>query len=368
MGTSKLIINPNFPVCWETQRTLRVGFETARVQLPRLSVAAQHFLECLLRGAPPGALERLARSSGVQPSTARRMISALAPVLMHVAGDDASRTRPAEPDEPMRVAISYAGPLVVGLSEALTGLGMDVMSFDEVCELEELPEATAELPDIVIYVERYLESLVRAQRWLIRGVPTLLLRFTDEAVHVGPIVVPPGAPCHACISLSLVDGDGSLPLLAAQLVGVRPRSESTLTAQIAAGYAAALVREWRSPRWSYLPQPRLPGLAPGPARAGGLGAVSAASAASAAHTASADAVGAVGADGADGLGDGVDIGGQATIDPNTAAAATVADWNPHTMRLVVPTDNGRLAEPPRYERVSLREECGCGIDALLEAA
>ena len=93
--------------------------------------------------------------------------------------------------------------------------------------------------------ERYLEPLERAQRWRALGIPHLLIRFSDRAVHVGPVVETAGAPCHSCVSLGLVARDAALPLLAMQLHEKVPHSETPVAGEFAAVYAALLIREWR---------------------------------------------------------------------------------------------------------------------------
>ncbi|WP_164512909.1 hypothetical protein [Leucobacter chromiireducens] len=63
-------------------------------------------------------------------------------------------------------------------------------------------------------------------------------------MHVGPLVVPPGQPCHTCATLAVRERDASAPVLAAQLVDAAPASESPTLAVLAATLAAQLIDAW----------------------------------------------------------------------------------------------------------------------------
>src|SRR5699024_751139 len=90
--------------------------------------------------------------------------------------------------------------------------------------------------DLIVHVERFLEPLERAQQWLIAGMPHLLVRFTDGAVHVGPLIASWGSPCHTCATLELLSADTAYPALAAQLYGVTPQSEAPAAIHMAAAW------------------------------------------------------------------------------------------------------------------------------------
>lgn len=228
----RLRINPNFPLCWEDHETLRVGFEAAHARLHDPSPGAQRLLYALLRGIDPERIGESARIVGISTREAEGVISALSPTLVS-AEPGPARGAP-HASETLSIAVCDTGRPVPGLMEVIAGTGLCRLDF----ELEQ------QQPDLVILVERFLSPLERAQRWLIDGVPHLLLRFTDAAVHVGPIVVAPGAPCHACIALTLVAGDPAYPVLAAQLANTVPPSETIDSAGVAVGYAATLIRDW----------------------------------------------------------------------------------------------------------------------------
>ena len=232
-----LQLDPNLPLCWEDSETLRVGFEDARARLHDPSPGAQRLLYALLRGIDPDRVAESARAVGISPREAERIISTLGPALTTRDAPPTpgpARRRAATANPGLSIAVCDAGREVPGLIAAIAGTGL--------CRLD--PEHQLQPPELIVYVERFMEPLERAQRWLMAGVPQLLMRFTDTAVHVGPVVAPPGAPCHACVALALMARDPAYPVLAAQLTTVTPRSETAAAAGVAAGFAGALIRDW----------------------------------------------------------------------------------------------------------------------------
>lgn len=278
---TRLKIDPNLPLCWEDQETLRVGFEAAHARLHDPSPGAQRLLYALLRGIDPDRLAESARVVGISSREAEGVLTALAATLVPAdpGGSESVTHEPAATDsaqprpETLSIAVCDAGRPVPGLVEAIAGTGL--------CRLDYESE---QQPELVILVERFLEPLERAQRWLMAEVPHLLLRFTDTSVQVGPIVVPPGVPCHACVALTLVARDAAYPVLAAQLAGSVPPSETVDAAGVAVGYAATLIRDW--------------------------------------------------------------------LDGRPRARDT---------RIVIPTSEGRVVNPPRFETVTPHPECACAL-------
>lgn len=98
--------------------------------------------------------------------------------------------------------------------------------------------------DLAIVVERYWDPLARADRWAMRGTPHLLVRFTDRAVVIGPLIVAGRGPCHTCLTLHRVAADGATAALAAQLSASPVASERGDAAVLAAAHVADYVRRW----------------------------------------------------------------------------------------------------------------------------
>ncbi|MGJ0204881.1 hypothetical protein [Leucobacter sp. gxy201] len=228
-------IDPDLPLCWEDADTVRIGFERAAARIVRPPAAVQRLLGALCTGIPTRKLREEARKRGVSPRDYRDLMSALGPALRReraLRGGGAQEGAPPR----LRLVVSDEGREAPGLRTVLGAL--------EHCDVD--AEARAEKCDLVVHVERYLEPLERAQRWRAMGVPHLLLRFSDRVVQIGPIVEPDGSPCHSCVSLGLVARDPALPVLAIQLHGKVPRSETAAASEAAAAYISRLVRDWRA--------------------------------------------------------------------------------------------------------------------------
>jgi hypothetical protein len=240
-------IHPDLPLCWEDPETLRIGFEQARTRVRNPSVGAQRLIGRLISGVPRERLLRETGRAGVAPREARRLLEELAPALLTERAPTAPRARP----RLLRTVLSDDGREPPGLRDALIATGLctfDGVPGDETSGPRSPGDEAAPSArhDLAVYVERFLEPLERAQRWLIESVPHLLVRFTDGAVQVGPLIGVCGRPCHSCITLAFLRRDAAYPVLAAQLSGRTPRSETVASAHMAAAFAGLLVREWLS--------------------------------------------------------------------------------------------------------------------------
>lgn len=224
-----LQLRPDLPLCWESPDSLRIGFEHAAARVPHPSAAQQRLLGRLRDGFPAEALAAQTRAVGATPREAREVLALVEPALIQNR-DHRELNRTA----PVSVLLSDGGRPVPGFREALLSSG--------VCAIDDDPVT----PELVVYVERFLEPLERARAWLSADVPQLLVRFTDTRVVVGPLVLPPGAPCHTCATLAALARDPALPVLAAQLVGVRPASETRVLGAAVATAAACILAEWRA--------------------------------------------------------------------------------------------------------------------------
>ena len=224
-------LDPTFPICWEDPDTLRVGFERPIARVTDPTAGMQRFIGALRRGVHADRLPDEARRVGASLTEARDTFEQLRPALLAQADP-----LPAA-EAPVLIAHVCDGKRPIpALTEALRATGFCRFTGDGVVDPGEL--------DLVVYIERYWEPLERAQRWLIEGVPHLLIRFTDGAVHVGPIVPRHGRPCHACVSLERIQRDGATAALAAQLAGATVTSERPETAVLAAAYATRFISAW----------------------------------------------------------------------------------------------------------------------------
>lgn len=251
-------IDPSHVVCWEDGRTLRIGFDPVIMRFAELNAEEARLLSSLIAGISDAQLEQqLSDAASATATTMRRfheIVEQLRPVLTRSSLPRNTRRNSAErsaarhqPVTSIRAVISDDGRAVPELRAALES--------EWLCRFERDNAP----PELAIQVIRFLEPLERTRRWLCDGVPCLLVRFTNEAVRVGPLVATTGAPCHTCEVLSIVHGDPALPRLAARLYGSLPGSERPAVAQIAAAVAANMVTAWRDgARWVHDTQVTLP--------------------------------------------------------------------------------------------------------------
>lgn len=244
-------IDPDLPIVWEDPTTLRVGFDRARARLRAQSPAAQRVVAKLIAGASS---EELAEGpTGVTAA----VLAALKPALVQRTppprlSDGSPPRRPAE--RPLRPAPLRPAPQQPLTEHPPLRAVLARISDDgrEVPWLRSALEANhacsfvrGRSPELAIEVLRFLEPLGRTRRWLGAGIPHLLVRFTDDAARIGPLVAPEGAPCHGCETLAITDRDPALPAIAAQLYGGVPSSETPEVGVLVGAIAAHFVQSWR---------------------------------------------------------------------------------------------------------------------------
>lgn len=226
-------IDPDLPVCWEDQETLRVGFDRAVTRIPHPSVPAQKLLSELISGISSAHLSHTLKRLGASHADWLELKTVLGDAIVTVS-DPTGRTarRP-------RVGViapdgAASEPVAKHLISALRR--RDILA-------EEFTEQRHNY-QLIVTVERFLQPLSRA-RLAAAGLPQLGIRFSDQSVRVGPVVSGEGRPCQGCITLQDVDRDPALPILAAQLLDAVPASERHAI-DVSAALAASLVQHWVS--------------------------------------------------------------------------------------------------------------------------
>ncbi|WP_440311674.1 hypothetical protein [Leucobacter chromiireducens] len=247
-----LRLRPDLPVCWESPDTLRVGFERAYARIVSPSAGQQRLLGALRTGFAAADLPQVARRTGVTLQEARALLSAVERACL--PRTEPVHALPTVPRSalPPQLFIDDAGRPVPGFAGALThGVGSTVAWSTKAPGAGEGEVHVADggtgadtAPALVVFVERFLEPLERAQRWLVAGIPHLLVRLTDTRASVGPIVAPPGAPCHTCITLAVLEADPGASVLAAQLVESTPASETAAVGVLAAALTVQFIDAW----------------------------------------------------------------------------------------------------------------------------
>ena len=236
MTASRIRLDPTVPLCWEDLDTLRLGFERVRARIPAADHGVQRLVAALRDGFAPEDLAGIAQRCGLGPAKAGEVLAALAPAV---------RAPDAREPGPLRAVLEQGGTPVPGLREALTRIEFLDLSVAGTKQFPG-PVPPPAPPDIALHVERFVEPSERAQRWLMAGVPHLLMRFSDSLLQIGPLVGAEGAPCHACTVLTRIARDPTLPVVAAQLIGRRAATELPALARLAAVAAEQILLGWRA--------------------------------------------------------------------------------------------------------------------------
>lgn len=240
-------LDPSHALCWESDSVLRVGFERPLARVEPASPGAQRLIRRLIDGVSESELAEISRGVDQQGAELRRLLGCLEPALVRTGPSRANSAVERVSRSAIRAVLSDDGREIPGLRAALEA--------DWLCRFEH----SAAVPELAVQILRFLEPLERTRGWLGDGVPHLLIRFTDDAALIGPLVSVRGSPCHTCEVLGLVDADPALPRLAAQLYGRVPGAESPPVARLVGAIAANYVSEWRaSAEWVHDTQVRVP--------------------------------------------------------------------------------------------------------------
>lgn len=236
--SAQILLDPGRALCWEDESTLRIGFDQDVLLVGGLTPRAQRVVARLVTGMPEHEFKILVRQSNAVAKDVHDVLNSIRPALLRMRVP--ARLPVARASHPessvqssIRASIHDDGREVPGLRSALEA--------NWLCTFE---PSSAD-PELAIQVIRFLEPLERAGRWVSAGIPHLLIRFTDEAVRIGPLIDADGAPCHTCEALHLIERDPELAVVAAQFYGKLPSSESVQTSLLASSIAAHYVHAWR---------------------------------------------------------------------------------------------------------------------------
>ncbi len=238
MNDTLLRIDPSLPLCWESTETLRVGFDHAEVRLHDPAPRHQRFISLLQRGLLVGELAAATRKTGITARERTALLDELAPVLERVPLEQAhayaqgqSPVWPAPGDDTGSVEVIGEGEFAHLLRSALQMSGFEVA------------EGPCDSPAFAILLERFVGAATRAHHLVIYEVPHIPVRLSDRSMLIGPLVLPPGRPCLACVELHDSERDPLRTALAAQLLSVRPGAETTACAEVAAAVCSTLLRQ-----------------------------------------------------------------------------------------------------------------------------
>jgi len=201
-------IDPALACVWRSPECLQIGVDPARATLADISSAEERAIAALVRGLPDDELPALAVRTGLDGAALDDLLHRLR---------DAMLPRPSAPG--LRLVIERSAPAATApvpsiayadrlLARHLGGLGHVVTA-----------RRHHDRPDVAIITAAHVVSPEIVQHWLSRDVPHLQVVTTDQAVTVGPLVVPGVSACLHCAYLAAIDCDAAWPAVAAQLAG-----------------------------------------------------------------------------------------------------------------------------------------------------
>lgn len=251
MQAKRLILNPEIPLSWEEPETIRFGFDRVLARLVAPSPGIQHVLVRLRDGVTPEELPFLAKGFGVSNEQLDELMSTLGPVLRTTkpvprAFDQASRATAAVPPRENETKAAANPPhasehtlIVVGRNEAAE-------RFREHCTSSGFrPPQPGNRPGVAILVDHFWGATAHSQSLLRDQIPHLIVRFTDRAFFVGPILIPNGELCQNCIELHALATDPQLRLVAAQLATHTPTALSNVSLSYASVMAFTALQNWQ---------------------------------------------------------------------------------------------------------------------------
>jgi hypothetical protein len=203
-----LRLSPDLPILWRTPSSVQFGSEPV-VALETVSEGEDRLIASLAAGISDTGYAMVARSVGVDPETAARLLAAVTPALETSAAS-----------VPSSVAVlgdSGSARSIAGLLDASGLLGA--------------PDDAS----LVVLVADWVVSPADHMTWLNRDIVHVPVVVSERSVTVGPFVEPGVGPCLYCVQLARTDHDPAWPAIATQLWGRAPRELGRLErAEVAA--------------------------------------------------------------------------------------------------------------------------------------
>jgi hypothetical protein len=211
-----LRLSPDLPILWRTPSSVQFGSEPL-VVLDEVSDGEDRLIASLAAGISDTGYAMVARSVGVAPEDADRLLAAVTPALEAPAASVTS-------------SVAVLGDS--GLARTIAGL------LDSRGLLGD-PDGAS----VVVLVADWVLSPADHMTWLNRDVVHVPVVVTERAVTVGPFVEPGLGPCLYCVQLARTDLDPAWPAIATQLWGRAPRELGRLTTAEVATFVVRRLQE-----------------------------------------------------------------------------------------------------------------------------
>jgi hypothetical protein len=180
MSPLSLAINALFPVVWADPQTLHIGFDPPRVILREVEDDLLLLLHHLTSGVSESGLRMFAESSGVHDKRLSALLEQLTPVLA------------SSPPEPTQEILVDATPALADrASHALANIGITGLRPTG-------GDTPTDSHTEVLVLAHFVPDPQQFIRWLRRDQPHTPVIFTDQAITVGPRIVPGETACLHC--------------------------------------------------------------------------------------------------------------------------------------------------------------------------
>ena len=180
MSPTSIAINALFPVVWADPQTLHIGFDPPRVILRDVADDLLLLLHHLTSGISESGLRMFAETSGVNEERLSNLLRQLHPVLA------TSLPRPTR-----EILLDGPRTLADRASKALTSIGIAGVSY-RASEPHHNP--TRE----VLILAHFVPDPEQFTRWLRQDQPHTPVIFTDQAITIGPRIMPGEDACLHC--------------------------------------------------------------------------------------------------------------------------------------------------------------------------
>lgn len=198
-------LDPRIPLLWRSPTAVQLGVDPRLIVLDPVTPADERVLAALSAGATRASLDAIATRSGGSSDAVGRLLRRVRPAL---------EPPPAHPDRPARLVLDGDGTATAGRLAAhlaTAGIPFDLAR-----------DAEGQRDGVALIVADHVLAPARAARWLAVDATHLAVVFGDQAVTIGPLVVPGTTPCLRCVDEYRIDADPAWTTLAAELLGRRP--------------------------------------------------------------------------------------------------------------------------------------------------
>lgn len=180
MSATSIAINPRFPLVWADPQTLHIGFDPPRVTLHDVPDDLLLLLHHLTSGISESGLRMFADTSGVSDTRLHDLLDQLAPVLASSA-----------PASRREIVLDSTPGLSTRARQALASIGIAALPHNP-------SEPRHDPADEVLILAHFVPDPWQFTRWLRRDQPHTPVIFTDQAITIGPRILPGEDACLHC--------------------------------------------------------------------------------------------------------------------------------------------------------------------------